>query len=312
MKIAIYLTLVIICIVPLDSYSCINEYRAKLDGSIIMSDGGFEIYSPRFDSLSLLKDLKQLDSDYKKTGRLEYFSDYGVILVRLGRFSEAKEVFLVIEKKNPNLYNTAANIGTVYELLGEVDSALIWIKKAVRINPESHSGSEWIHVKILESKKAATRYPDYYNTHNILNIDFGKARKPLLESTVKAKELQAQLYYQLRERISFVKPKDPIVAQLLFDLGNVTAIVNDVKSALSIYDLAKEYGYTSELFNKRTAYFEKLQRKADIKNRKADIKSTIAKVREELKISGLHLVIIVTLFIGTITALFLYIRRRKS
>lgn len=71
------------------------------------------------------------------------------------------------------------------------------------------------------------------------------------------------LYYQLQERMSFIKPTDSIVAMLLFELGNVCAITNDVTLSLRIYDQAKEYGYQSEVFNKRYRKFLKLQHGLD-------------------------------------------------
>ena len=37
----------------------------------------------------------------------------------------------------------------------------------------------------------------------------------------------------------FIKPQDQVVGQLLFDLGNVNAIVMDVKSSLEVYEVAK-------------------------------------------------------------------------
>jgi hypothetical protein len=71
--------------------------------------------------------------------------------------------------------------------------------------------------------------------------------------------LREALYYQLNERMSFIKQKDPIVALLLFELGNVTALAQDVTSALRIYDRAIEYGYDSEVLKKRYQHFVDLQ-----------------------------------------------------
>ncbi len=66
--------------------------------------------------------------------------------------------------------------------------------------------------------------------------------------------------------MSFIKPQDQIVGQLLFDLGNVNAITMDVKSGLQVYEVAKNYGFTSDLLTKRESHFKSLQRKADFRN----------------------------------------------
>jgi len=59
-----------------------------------------------------------------------------------------------IERWHPGLYATAANLGTAYELLGNVDSAYYWIEEDMRRNPQGHEGSEWMHLCILSAKRA--------------------------------------------------------------------------------------------------------------------------------------------------------------
>ena len=83
---------------------------------------------------------------------LDYLSDKGFVLIISGRYSEAIDLYLQIEKLEPNRYSTASNIGTAYEMIGENEKALHWIKRAVAIDPASHDNSEWIHVNILEAK----------------------------------------------------------------------------------------------------------------------------------------------------------------
>jgi hypothetical protein len=58
------------------------------------------------------------------------------------------------------------------------------------------------------------------------------------------------LYYQLNERVSFVKPKDKIVAQLLFDLGNISYLMREKEEAAETYKLAKEYGFNKPVLKK--------------------------------------------------------------
>jgi tetratricopeptide (TPR) repeat protein len=248
---------------------CINEYRTLLNGNIIFAEAEYLGPRGRFDSndtIELQKVLNHAFSIYKVSGKLEDYSDYGSALVYNGNYLKAKKVFQEIELKSPGLYNTAANLGTTYELLGENDSALYWIKKALALNPNSHNGSEWIHVKILEAKIKANGNEKYLWTHSILSLNFGKDKVPVNMDSIDLYNLDNQLYDQLNERMSFIKPKDPIIAQLLFDLGNIRAIGRNVKSGLEVYKYAEEYGYKSELLDTRKSYFEKLQQIADIKN----------------------------------------------
>jgi tetratricopeptide (TPR) repeat protein len=137
--------------------------------------------------------LMEMDALWKSKRDLDAYSDYGVLLAYLGRYDEAKAVYEEIEKITPGRYSTAANLGTVYELLGQNDLALKWIKKAVEIDPTSHEGSEWIHVKILEAKikgdKALT-------SEFLLGINFGNDTIP--ESQMDSTEL-----VKLREALFF-------------------------------------------------------------------------------------------------------------
>ena len=235
-----------------NAFSCVNESRQLLNGKPVtgipdnLLPEGHDFAGRRTE---YEQDLLRLDSLWKMKKDIDAYSDYGVRLIYLGRNEEAKRLYIDIEKRNPGRYATAANLGTTYELLGNNDSALYWIKKAVAINPKSHDESEWLHVKILEAKIGGDQY---INSEFLLNTSFGNKLVPESRMDKKALyKLSRVLYYQLNERVSFVKPKDKIVGLLLFELGNICAIQQDVELALRIYDKAREYGYTSPVMQQR-------------------------------------------------------------
>lgn len=196
----------------------------------------------------------QLDSLYKKTKDLDFLSDKGLILILQKKYDEALKIYQFIEKISPNRYSTASNIGTLYELIGENQKALYWINKAIEINPNSHNNSEWLHSKILEAKiKGET----YFTGDFLLNISFGNAAKPQTQLTeMEIKTLEKTLFFQLNERISFIKPKDKIVGALLFELGNIKVLRNKFNDAKLIYLKAKEYGFNNDLINMRLDFVD--------------------------------------------------------
>ncbi len=264
-----YLILVLFLIFEQSANCCINEYRSLLNGELVFTQAGNAARIARFDANNkayLLEKLKEADSIYSLTGKLEDYSDLGSMLIYNGQYLKAKQIFQNIEQKSPRLYQTAANLGTTYELLGQNDSALYWLKRAIEINPNSHRGSEWIHIKILEAKVIAKGDENYFRTHQILSLDFGEEIIPINKTRLDLENLRKHLQHQLSERMSFIKPKDPIVAQLLFDLGNVNALTIDATSGLQVFELAEKYGYSSEVFKKRKSYFEEIQIKADLRN----------------------------------------------
>ena len=238
------------------SFACLNgETKILENGTILYEDHrgsipyGHDFYLRKVDKVK-----KQLDSLYKKTSKIEYLSDLGYVLIVERKLTEARDLYLEIEKTHPNRYSTASNLGTVYELLGENDKALLWINKAITLDSESHYGSEWLHSKILEAK---IKGEAFYTSTFLLDIDFDKYNYPISTlSESKFHKVETALYYQLNERISFIKTKDPIIAVLLFELGNISMLNEDFESAEEIFKMSKEYGLKNELVNVRIAYLE--------------------------------------------------------
>lgn len=247
------------------SLGCINEMRVLLSGEKSKISEG-EFYVPEGEDLVknakyYNKELLKLFGAWQNNHDIDSYSDYGVILIYLGRYQEAKSVFEEIEKIEPNRYATAANIGTVYELIGENELALKWISRAIELNPRSHSSSEWLHAKILEAK---IKGDEFITADFLLNTNFGNNINPTSSKTREELEkLGKQILYQLSERMTFVKPKDKIVALLLFELGNTYAITSDITLSLRVYDKAIEYGYSGDLLDKRYHKFLSLHEGMD-------------------------------------------------
>ncbi len=228
--------------------ACINgETKVLKDGTFLYEDAEGNVpYGHNFYIDEFEKGIKQLDSLYQATKDIDYLSDKGILLKR---YDDAINLYLEIEKEQPNRYSTASNIGTAYELTGQNEQALKWIKRSVEIDSQSHKNSEWIHLRILEAK---IKGEQFYNTRFLLGTDFGSALNPIsTKSGADLKKMSTELYYQLNERISFVNPKEKIVAQLLFDLGNIAFLLGNYYEALEDYRLAKEYGFTEPLMEER-------------------------------------------------------------
>jgi tetratricopeptide (TPR) repeat protein len=240
-----------------NGFACLNgETRELKDGFLLYEDFEEAIvpYGHLFSYAELADELIILDSIYKATNDIDYLSDYGLVLIIQKKYTEAIKIFLEIEKKFPGRYSTASNLGTAYELTGENEKALHWIRRSVEIDPHSHAGSEWIHVKILEAKVKGVPA----NTIDLLGVDFGKEAGPT--STLKNKRLlalRAELYFQLNERISFVAPPDAIVATLMLAQGDVALLTDAVEDAITLYEKAKKYGGDPNLVSSRLAYATK-------------------------------------------------------
>ena len=239
-------------------FACLNYSVVGTDSS------GSELHVSAMDKEFIRPYINEIDIEsYRATSKAYYknylesksisdYINYATSLVFLGEYKKALSIFQEIETKEPGKYEVAANLGTIYELIGDNKKAYQWISKALLINENSHHKSEWIHLKILEYKLGKIKLND------ILTVDFGTELK--LEEKKAPKELKSliqELMYQLNERTQFVKPKDEIVGYLYYELGNAIGLEYDIESAIEAYKLAKEYGYENSLLDKRLQNFSR-------------------------------------------------------
>lgn len=184
-----------------------------------------------------------MERDYQNSTNFDDRCDHAVAKIYLGQYQEAVELFKQLEKEKPGEYSVAANLGTAYELCGKNEDALKWIKEGMQRNHFSHHGTEWLHAKILEAKIAGESYFSQHQT--VLGLDAKTMGNSISvdAQTYTAKEVAEAIQYQLRERVQFVKPKDQVVAALLFDYAAVEAATTTLESAQKLLTLSAEYGY---------------------------------------------------------------------
>lgn len=243
---------IIILLIFSKTSACLNgETKTLEDGTFLYEDyDGLVPHGHYFNNREdLEKTLTSLEQHYKTTRNLNYLSDKAYVLIVLGKYHEAIDLYKRIEAIQPDRYSTASNIGTAYELIGNNSEALKWIEKAIKINPKSHHNSEWIHANILKAKLKGEKF---YTADFILGFNSSNETVPQTKLTKKElQELRQSLYYQLNERVSFVKPKEKIIAQLLFELGNIAYLLGDKVEAYDNYKLAESYGFANDVLKER-------------------------------------------------------------
>lgn len=204
---------------------------------------------PAYDWASREKVLRERAS--KPGASFQTKADLAAALLHLGRTPEAIAILEPLHQAHPNEYRLIATLGTAYELDGKPDRALEFIKKAMEINPKSHEGTEWLHVKILEAKIALQKDPAWLQTHTVLGYKpapHGKywLSEELIRSQAELTRAANAILYQLHERLQFVRPPDPTVADLLFDMAGIYMTRADATSASPLYDAAVKFGYVTK------------------------------------------------------------------
>ena len=177
---------------------------------------------------------------------IEYKALYKIMR---GEYKQGITKLLEIEKKSPNLYSTASNLGTAYELQGNILLAIQWIKEGIKRDKESHYGTEWLHVLILKRKLKLENNSTLLKKNHIINLPktFDESTEIQIEDkkyTIKA--IRNAIFYQLRERLIFVKPKDKIVADLLYTFAKIEEQTTIIEEAEKLIMMAEEYGFDNE------------------------------------------------------------------
>ena len=191
-------------------------------------------------------------------------TNLGVLLLYQGQYTKAARLFLFIERIFPNHHETAANLGTALELMGQDQAALRWIRIGIVRNQDEHLRSEWLHARILEAKITLANNPTLLKDHSVAGVQFSRVVVPALPADfpagndgkpVKPWALNQALSYQLFERTQFVGPKDAVVANLLQDWATLNLAGGPIENADALYNLAVTYGASEDALMKQRRAF---------------------------------------------------------
>lgn len=228
-------------LLPAIVFACLNEDHVTKTGKHTgdyFTLGELAFFKTQ-DTVSLKKELQKLleEKPVKEEDIVSVQNDIAVKLIKLGRLQEAEKILTALYKKNPNKYSVTINLGTLYELQGKNAAALDLIKKAIAIDPESHNGSEWFHVKILEYK--LKNIPDSKIADQLI-LNLSSVRK-------RAGDVAGNVTYQLQERIPFTPAPNLLMAKILQEFGDYLADSLSISGAYVMYDMGMDYDRTGVL-----------------------------------------------------------------
>jgi tetratricopeptide (TPR) repeat protein len=217
--------------------ACLNEFHKDKYGNVHESGReGLVLYNEP-DKKAATEFLAKYDLNKLSQYNKEVQSDIAVNLMYLGKQKEALAILIKLQKANPNDYTIAANLGTAYELNGNNEKALEFIKKGIQLNPDSHNGSEWVHVKVLEAKLLMKDDADWLSKNKVLNtgVHFNSKGNEHLENKI------WQIEYQLKERVPFTPFPDKLLANVFDELGDLYATQESAALAYMAYDFSLQY-----------------------------------------------------------------------
>ncbi|KAA5536079.1 tetratricopeptide repeat protein [Roseiconus nitratireducens] len=235
--------------------ACINEYGTTASGDARLRSHSRVPSAIPINVARYRAQVEELTPKVQNAPTHEDLSNLAVAHLYLGDTQRAIELLLQAESITPGEYVVASNLGTAYELAGRNEEALTWIEEGIRRNPSSHVGSEWVHVNLLKAKMALEKDRTWLEENSVTGLDFGDDAIPVFDASESAPncpgsltDIAIHLDYQLYERRSFVPGPDPIVAAMMFDLANATALADTIEDAKPIYAASVELGYHDPAF----------------------------------------------------------------
>ncbi|MGH1337739.1 MAG: tetratricopeptide repeat protein [Aureispira sp.] len=229
---SLFLSLLLLLSAATTSQACLNVYYS-LDHNGHLHDNAEQLkraFNTNFNLSLIERKLQKLEKRLAKEQDYKLLSNYAVLMLKAGKTKEALAILEQLYLHHPEEYQLAANLGTAYELNGDLTKALFYIKRGIELNPEAHQGSEWVHVKILETKLQLQKDPNYLTTHSVLELTEEQKNDPLVGE---------QIHIQVHERFPFSPPFNAIMANLLIDLGDCYANTTSIEFAKALYSIAK-------------------------------------------------------------------------
>ncbi len=156
MKIFILILLVIsqntfACIWDKDTYAMEKQ---KFPTTFELITGNFDRHSKDYYKWRILKLQPIIDANSKDEN---IYDDLATAYSKLNQDKKAIEIMLLKDKFSQKKYETYANLGTFYIHDGQFEKGLIYINKAIKINPNAHFGREiyqkYLVEYILEQRK---------------------------------------------------------------------------------------------------------------------------------------------------------------
>jgi tetratricopeptide (TPR) repeat protein len=225
---------------PVLLFPCGNSYRRNTHTTDYLKDNQLESFRFRkgFDQSVLLQEFYKLtDAISNELNLFENKNDKALAWLRMGKTQEAIAMLEQLEKEKPNEYKVIANLGTAYELAGRNKEALQYIRRAMQLNSQSHQGSEWFHVQVLEAK-LQQKPADWWISHPVLR--FNQMQKD-------TETIISDIVYQLKERLPFTPVPDLMMAAILRDAAGYLSENRKWQQEWVLLRIATEYDSSKKL-----------------------------------------------------------------
>lgn len=159
-------------------------------------------------------------------------ADLGALYVRLGDATRAIEVLRTAQREHPNHFQIAANLGTAWQVSGDLTQAILHLEQAVRLAPGKWLQAEQFHVKLLRLRlqsKAGTELDELFGVRFVNDKD---EYEPATLAGVQMKKLPVRAV-AIVQQLALWLPDD---GRLLWQLAELANAFGDVRNAAAMFD----------------------------------------------------------------------------
>ncbi|HMF12055.1 MAG TPA: hypothetical protein VKE94_07100 [Gemmataceae bacterium] len=176
-------------------------------------------------------------------------ADLGALYVRLGESAKAVELLRVAHREHPNHFRVAANLGTAWQLHGDLEQAAGALQQAVRLAPGKWQKAEEYHLKLVRMRQKEQRgAQDLDDLFGVRFVGESGQYEPGKLAAEERKKLPSEAL-ALAQQLALWLPAD---ARLLWELAELANAHGDVRTAAAMMDGCVEFGLrTPELLEHR-------------------------------------------------------------
>jgi hypothetical protein len=202
-------------------------------------------YEAEAEKLAKLSQKRQLSADEA--------ADLGALYLRLGETARAIEVLRSAQRDHPKHYHLAANLGTAWQMQGDLRQAAVALELASRLAPAKLREAEQLHLKLVRLRARQPR--DAQDLDDLFGVQYigpsGKFQPGQLAET--QRERLPNNAIALVQQLALWLPAD---GRLLWQLGELAGANGDAATAAAIMDgCVTEFGLRNEeLRQHRRAY----------------------------------------------------------
>ncbi len=180
-------------------------------------------------------------------------ADLGALHLRLGDTARAIEILRIAQKDNAKHFHLAANLGTAWQMQGDLVQAAVCLEQAARLAPAKLRQAEQLHLKLVRLRARQPR--DRQDLDDLFGIRYvGPSGKfePGRLAEAQRKHLPNDAI-ALLQQLALWLPAD---GRLLWQLGELAGANGDVATAAALMDgCVTEFGLrAADLRQHRRAY----------------------------------------------------------